>query len=279
MRLLTILPTLLAAAVFAAAQQSPSPAPTPTFEVATVKPAAPDARGRFIQPGPGGGIKITNMTLKDMIVYSWRIQPFQISGGPSWIDSASYDVLAKPEAKTTFNEMQTMLQALLADRFHLRVHTETKELPIYGLVLARKDGKLGPDLVETKEGSCLKFDPTQPRPRPQAGEPPPRYCGNMGISAGGLTMIGQPISALAPLLSRMVERKVVDQTGLKGNYDIDTQFHRDEAPTPSDAVPARLDLAATLFGLFPDRLGLKFESQKGPVEVIVVEAAEKPSDN
>src|SRR5215469_11755076 len=194
---LTISVTLLLSAAMAQAQQNPAPG----FEVATIKPAAPDARGRYIQPGPGGGIKITNMTLKDMIEFAWRIQPFQVSGGPSWIDSVSYDVVAKPESKSSFSENQALLQALLADRFQLRTHTETKELPIYALVLARKDGKLGPDLVETKEGSCLKFDPAQPPPRPQAGEPPPRFCGNMGISPGGLTMISQPMSQLVPLLS------------------------------------------------------------------------------
>src|SRR5579863_3001365 len=140
---LTISVTLLLSAAMAQAQQSPALA----FEVATIKPAAPDARGRFISPGPGGGIRITNMTLKDMTEFAWNLQPFQLSGGPAWLDSVHYDVVAEPEAKpgakgrANPDEMRLMLQSLLKDRFQLRTHQETKELPIYALVLARKDGK------------------------------------------------------------------------------------------------------------------------------------------
>lgn len=249
------------------------------FEAATIKPAAPDARGRFISPGPGGGIRITNMTLKDMIEFAWGVQPFQVSGGPAWLDSVNYDIVAKPEAKVSQSELKVMLQALLTDRFQLRTHQETRELPIYALVLARKDGKLGPDLVASTEGSCEKFDPSHPPPPPQPGIAPPRYCGNMMISPTRLDVLGHTISELTPLLSRMVERKVVDQTGLKGNYDINLQLPRDETPVSPDAPPARLDLAPILFSTFPERLGLKFESQKGPVEVIIVDAVEKPSEN
>ena len=272
---LTISVILLLSAAMAQAQQNPAPG----FEIASIKPAAPDARGRFIQPGPGGGIKITNMTLKDMIELAWQMQPFQLSGGPPWLDSIHYDIVAKPEAKASFDEMRPMLQALLADRFQLRTHQETKELPIYALVLARKDGKLGPDLTESKEGSCEKFDQSHPPPPPQPGAPLPRICGNLLIGPGQLTMFGHPISELTPLLSRMVERKVVDQTGLKGNFDISLQFPRDEAPPSPDGPPARIDMAGAIFSTFPDRLGLKFESTKGPVEVIVIDSAEKPSEN
>src|SRR5580704_3028348 len=109
------------------------------FEVASVKPAAPGAPGTMIRFGPGGGLTITNMTLKELIVIAYRIQPFQISGGPSWLDSAHYDIMAKPEAKPKQAEIPLMLQALLADRFQLALHREKRELPIYALVVARKD--------------------------------------------------------------------------------------------------------------------------------------------
>jgi uncharacterized protein (TIGR03435 family) len=275
MRSLAVSVTLLLFAVMAQAQQSLAPA----FDVASIKPAEPDARGRFIQPGPGGGIKITNMTLKDMIEWAWQMQPFQLSGGPPWLDSIHYDVVAKPEAKASLDEMRTMLQALLADRFQLRTHEETKELPVYALVLARKDGKLGPDLTESKEGSCEKLDASHPPPPRPPGAPLPRICGNLLIGPGQLTMFDHPISELTPLLSRMVERKVVDQTGLKGNFDIAVQFPRDEPPASPDAPPARIDMAGAIFSTFPDRLGLKFESTKGPVEVLIIDSAEKPGEN
>src|SRR5215467_5171170 len=124
------------------------------FEVASIKPAAPGALGMFIRPDPGGGVTITNMTLKEMIVHAWRVQPFQISGGPAWLDSVHYDVIAKPETRTTPLEIPVMLQALLKDRFQLAIRRQTRELPIYALVLARKDGKLAPGMKESKEGSC-----------------------------------------------------------------------------------------------------------------------------
>jgi len=104
--------------------------PKVEFEVASIKPAAPDARGTFIRPGPGGGITLTNMTLEDMMVVAWRVQPFQISGGPPWLNSARYDVTAEPGAKPQPNQNTFMLQSLLQDRFQLAFHRETKELPI-----------------------------------------------------------------------------------------------------------------------------------------------------
>ena len=164
MRSLTILLTLLPAAGFAQAPLTPVPTPAPSFEVATIKPAAPDARGSFISPGPGGGIRITNMTLKDMVEFAWSVQPFQISGGPAWL------VRSLRHRRQTGDQSQLRRDASHAagaarDRFQLRTHQETKELPIYALVLARKDGKLGPDLMESKEGSCEKFDPSHPPSR------------------------------------------------------------------------------------------------------------------
>jgi uncharacterized protein (TIGR03435 family) len=139
------------------------------FEVASIKPAAPDERRMFIGPGPGGGISVTNMTLKQMIQNAWHIMPVQISGGPAWIDSVRYNVVAKPE-KPAPEESMRMLQELLKDRFHLVIHSETKEMPVYALVLARKDGKLGENLTESKEGGCTVPEPNQPLPLLRGGK-------------------------------------------------------------------------------------------------------------
>jgi uncharacterized protein (TIGR03435 family) len=283
MRLSAILLSLPLAAALAQGQQNPDSPPRPAFEVATIKPAAPDARGRYFRPGPGGGISITNMPLKDMIEFAWSVQPFQVSGGPGWIDSTPYDIVAKPETRASQSELPVMLQALLADRFQLRVRHEKKEMPIYALVLARKDGKLGPDLVETKEGSCQQFDPTHPPPPPQPGAAPPRMCGQMMVSPIALTVISHTISDLTPLLSRLLGRTVVDETGLKGNFDINLAVTPDAFRAPSPQSPgdnSNTDSAApSVFTAFQERLGLKFESKKGPVEMIVIEKVEKPSEN
>ena len=257
-------------------------AQTPSFEVASIKPAAPDARGMFISPGPGGGVRITNMTLKEMIVLAWRVQPFQVTGGPSWLDTLHFDVVAKPESPVPQDQMPVMLQALLKDRFHLVVTQEMKELPIYAMVLARKDGKLGPGLTETTESSCTQFDPKNP-PRPQStGGPAPKFCGNMGTNGRSMNAYARSVGDMAPLLSRLLGRSVVDKTGLTGKYDIQLNWAPDEnqslAPAPAGQSPVD-STAASIFTAFQEQLGLKLESQKGPVEVVVVLSVDKPSEN
>lgn len=249
------------------------------FEVASIKPAAPDARGMFIRPGPGGGVNITNMTLKEMIVIAWRIQPFQIAGGPEWLDSIHYDIVAKPESRSAQSELSLMLQTLLEDRFQLRLHRETKELPVYALVLARKDRKLGPGLKKSKEGACTPPDPSKPPPLLKSGERPTLGCGGSMMSLFGMTAVSVPISNLTGL-SRILGRTIVDKTDLTGNFDISVEWTPDETLPPGLQTPSTSDKPGTsIFTAFQEQLGLKFESQKGPVELFVVEHAEKPSEN
>jgi uncharacterized protein (TIGR03435 family) len=255
------------------------------FEVASIRPTAPDARGMFIRPGPGDGVTITNMTLKEMIVLAWRVQPFQISSGPAWIDSVHYDVIAKPAAKPQRTEIPLMLQSLLEDRFQLTLHHETKELPIYALVVARKDGKLGPRLTKSKEGGCTPPDPSKPPPLLQPGERPTLGCGGSMMGPGVVMAVSVPVANLAPGLSRLLGRIVVDKTGLPGNFDINLEWTPDDSPVnqllpPNAPKPARSNVAGpSLFTALQEQLGLKLESQRGPVDVLVVERAEKPSEN
>lgn len=253
------------------------------FEVASIKPAAPDARGMFIRPGPGGGVSITNMTLKEMIVIAWRIQPYQVSGGPEWLDSIHYDVIAKPENQSAQSELSQMLQTLLEDRFRLKLHRETKELPIYALVVARKDGKLGPGLTKSKEGSCTPPDPSKPPPLLKPGERPTLGCGGSMVSLRGMTAVSVPIANLTGL-SRLLGRTVIDKTDLTGNFDISVEWTPDEALTvreqPGAQPPSTSDRSGpSIFTALQEQLGLKLESQKGPVEIFVIEGAEKPSEN
>jgi uncharacterized protein (TIGR03435 family) len=238
----------------------------------------------FIQPGPGGGLRITNMTLKEMIVIAYRVQPFQITGGPPWMDSLRYDIVAKPETKPKQGEIPLMLQALLADRFQVTLRSETKELPIYALVLAKKDGKPGPQMVESKEGTCIMPDPTKPPPPPEPGKPPALRCGQMMMSPRHLTAISNPVSGMIPMLSRLLGRTIVDKTGLTAKFDITLDWTPDESQTmllPPDAPkpPASDTPGPTIFTALQEQLGLKLESQKGPVETFIVERAEKPSEN
>ncbi|MGP0074893.1 MAG: M56 and DUF3738 domain-containing protein [Bryobacteraceae bacterium] len=271
-------------------QSDASPAtPLPQFEVASIKPAAPDQRGMFIRPGANGGLNITNMPLREIMILAWRVEPFQITGGPPWIESARYDISTKPEQKPERDQLLLMLQSLLEDRFQLKIHHETKELPIYALVLANKDGKLGPQLTESKEGSCTTFDPSKPPPPPDPGKPPTLGCGGMMMGIDRVNGAAVPVAQLAPVLSRMLERTVIDKTGLTGKYDIKAQWTPDQSQLQAMAPPGGLPPGMpppqfdpngpSIFTALQEQLGLKLESQKGPVDVIVIDHVEKPSEN
>jgi len=257
--------------------------PKPQFEVASIKPAAPDQRGTFIRLAPGGRLNVTNMPVKEMIAIAWRIQPFQISGSPGWLDSARFDISAKPEDGAKQSEAPAMLQALLADRFQLTFHRETKELPIYALVVA-KEGKLGPKLTEAKEGGCTPFDPTKPPPPPDRSKPPVMGCGGMMMGPDRMTALSVPIANLIPMLSRILGRTVIDKTGLTAKYDINMEWTPDESqairfPPDGPRPPPSDPSGPTIFTALQEQLGLKLESQKGPVEMFVIDHVERPSEN
>jgi uncharacterized protein (TIGR03435 family) len=265
----------------------------PKFEVASIKPAAPNAQGTSVRPGPGGGVNVINMTLKQLMAIAFGVQAFQISGGPSWLDSVHYDIIAKPETKPEQDEIPPMIQSLLEERFQLAIHREVKELPVYALVLARKDGNLGSNLVESKEGSCTPMDPSSPLPQPinlgRSGRggntATTRLCGWMLMSGPSLEAIGIPLASMLPMLSRHLGRPVIDKTGLEGKFDISVDWGpgggsaragrggRGEAPTVGAAVDT------SIFVAFQEQLGLKLESQKGPGEIIVVDRVQRPSEN
>jgi uncharacterized protein (TIGR03435 family) len=268
---------LLAAFLILSAQD----AKPPEFEVASIKPSAPDARGTFIRTSAGGRVNVTNFTLKELIVFAYRVQPFQISGGPAWLATVHWDVSAKPENSPKQGEVPLMLQSLLAERFQLTLHRETKELPIYALVLAKKDGKLGPNLVESKEGGCTVPDRNNPPPPPAPGKPPTVFCGQQMMGRGTLRASSIPMENLIPMLARLLGRTIIDKTGLAGKYDINVEWTPDEGqfgPAPPDAPKSDVT-GPSIFTALQEQLGLKLESQKGPVEILVVDRAEKPSEN
>ena len=223
------------------------------------------------------------MSVKDMIGSAWGVQPFQISGGPAWIDSVRFDIAAKADHDAKTPELMLMMRSFLAERFQLAIHRETKDQPIFALVLARKDGKLGPQLTESKQGGCTPPDLTKPPPPPDPAKGPSLACGQifMGFS-GQVRGVSVSVQRLLPMLSGYLDRIVVDQTGLTGTYDVSIQWTPDDshlAQFPPGAPRPAQDSAPSLFTAFQEQLGLKLESQKGPVEMIVIDRAEKPSEN
>ena len=192
----------------------------------------------------------TNVTLKTLIQSAYGVKDFQITGGPRWLDGDAYDVSARADAagQLSNDDLKPMLQALLADRFRLKVHRETKEVSLYSLVVAKTGSKL----------------------REHTGPGGP--SGGTLRDSGKVTMnaVKVPIAMLAENLGRVLGRTVVDNTGLTALYDFRLEWAQDQT---ADAT------GPSLFTALQEQLGLKLESTRGPVEVIVIDSAEKASEN
>ncbi len=274
--------SVLAAAVLAVvtAAQSTSPAKPPAFEVASVKPNTSGDGRVLMSPQPGGRLNLVNVPLRLMIRNAYRVQDFQIVGGPDWLGTARFDVVAKAEGgNPSQEELQLMLRSLLADRFKLVVRPDTREMPTYSLVPARADGKTGAQLRKS-DANCGPA--TAPSAPPAPGQLP--SCGSM-LGFGNLKARGSTMAALASTLSTFAGRIVVDRTGLAGGYDVDLTWTPDQIPRPVGDQPVQVNgvpvdpNGPSLFTALQEQLGLKLESTKGPVDVLVVERAEKPAED
>jgi uncharacterized protein (TIGR03435 family) len=307
--------------------------PKPTFEVVSVKPSPQNLNIRG--GGPRGNSVITTGTsLRNLLQQAYSkspvaggpIQQIQIIGGPNWIDSDLYDINAKADCSNgpiPREQMQLMMQSMLEDRFKLKARTETRELPVYNLVLGRDGSKMkmsedqnpanvpvGPPLLCGPAPPPLTLPAPPPPPAP--GGPGaagftapalPRGALRMMIQPTGMMMQGSatPFGNFVNMLSQFSGRPVIDKTGLKGLVDFTLQFSREGitlpglggGPPPPGLGPGGLspggpggpggpaDAAEPVPSLFTaiQELGLRLESTKGPVEVLVVESAEKPTEN
>jgi uncharacterized protein (TIGR03435 family) len=248
--------------------QAPKPAAVPdnlTFEVASLKASAPGGRGGAIRPAPGGERYVANnVPLRLMIAVAYQIKADQIQGGPDWIATIPFDMNAKAGRAASIDELRMMLRNLLAERFQLKFHRETKELPIYALTV-------------DKGGARLKEHPFQNAGEPWIEERAEKFL-HMNLSARSVTM-----KYFAFRLSQSLDRPVVDQTGLSGDYDFELSYTRDLPPgIPENAqlngVP--IDTSGpNIFAALPQQLGLKLEPKKGPVSIFVIDHAEKPAEN
>jgi len=241
-----------------------SAASPPAFEVASVKLAGPaeNALGRGVLPFPGGRMAAYKCTLEKLIEEAFSLQPFQISGGPGWIHEDRYNIEANPPAssmlsKTTpspkaplYDEQRQMLQTLLVDRFQLKYHHETKDGPVYLLIRGSKDLKL----QDAKNKGDFHW----------AGS-----LEGAAISGDGLAGQNESMEDLANRLSPYLGHMVLDRTGLKGFYDFKYEYRTDDA---------RPDVISSILASVQG-LGLKLEASKGPVETMVIDHAERPSEN
>lgn len=241
----------------------------PEFEVATIKPARPEERFSLLVNG-SGMMNTTATSLSDLIKFAYDLHPRQITGGPPWLESEKYDVSGKPDTPGLPNvtQLKTMLQKLLADRFALKFHIEQKELSVYAI-------QLGPN------GHKMTKDDSNPDGLPGFGGGGPR---GMFVRNATMAEFGHVMQA------NVLDRPVVDQTGLgKARWDFVLKWTPDGPPRPG-AVPGATPAPATasaenpdappdIFGAFAQQLGLKLQSTKAPVDVVVIDKVEKPSAN
>jgi uncharacterized protein (TIGR03435 family) len=223
----------------------------PTFDVASVKPAQPAGPGR----GRGGGTRTDpgmyvtrNSSLKGLVGEAYHVQAYQIVGGPSWLDTDAFDIEARTGHPENQEQMSLMLRALLIDRFKLTLHRDTKQLPIYALVIGKNGSKFhasngGQDTPPKNQRNHLSF---------------------------------KDMPSLASALSMFSDRPIVDQTGLKGDFDLDLDMSKalQTAEPTDDGTPNAPMIAAV-----QEQFGLKVIATKGPLEVLVIDHAEKPSEN
>jgi len=266
--------------------QAPDPNPALTYEAASVKPNKSGVQGSSIRRFPGGRLQATNMPLRALITFAYQVQGFQLVDDPTWIRNENFDIVAKMEGDpppvmpgTGPDPHMVAMRTLLAERFKLAVRRETREMDIYALVLARPDGKLGPALKPTTQDCAAMIAAARggPPPGPPPGPNSPVVCGMRGLP-GRLVAGAMPMSLLASNLSGQVQRIVVDRTGLSGAWDFEITFapERPLNPPPGVEFPAADPNAPSLFTAMQEQLGLKLQSTKGPVDVLVVERVEQP---
>jgi uncharacterized protein (TIGR03435 family) len=255
------------------AQTLPAP-PEYTYAVVSIHPSKPGQPGSRIGPGPSGGLRTENTTTMLLLTWAYSVRPYQIEGAPSWVNSERFDISLtpdrteiKPEKGMPVDDLmahmkrnQQRMQAVLRDRFGLVLRAETREVPIYALVVA----KGGPKMTSSRD---------------------PKLGPSLNAGQTGITAVGVRLEMLASHLSAVLGRPVKDETGLGDTqYDFKLDFAPDISGPPgpdgaAGAAAAAEDDRPSIFTAVTEQLGLRLEPRRGPAPVYVVEKIEKPSDN
>ena len=225
------------------------------FDVASVKESVSLADGGTMRFMPGGGLYVRHLPVRSLITIGYELQPYQLVNVPAWVSTTYYDIDARPPGEATRAQTYLMLQALLVERFRLAFHRESRQVDGFALVRVRAD-RLGPDL-RVSDVDCEKAFATTPK------------CRQGGITADTMTAVGTPIWSLVQLVISKAGAPVSDETGLTGTYDFQLQWSNDVAPA---------DDRLSIYTALQEQLGLKLEATRGPVNVLVIDRVERPTD-
>jgi uncharacterized protein (TIGR03435 family) len=266
---------LCAAGAAVAAAQS---APGPSFEVASIKINASGDENFGFTPRPGGVLVATNVTPRHIVTFAYSMQNSRVEGGPDWLDSVRFDITAKASDAATQEQMLLMLRTLLADRFKLVMHVEARDTPIFALIRARADGRPGPQLRSSATIDCDAARAAQARGAALAASDGRPICGGR-TRAGVITAGAVSMEELARNMSRLVGGMIIDRTGLTGRYDFDLKFTPEADLTAMAAARGEPGALPSLFVALEEQLGLKLESQRAPVEVVVIDSIQRPIED
>ena len=277
---------LVAGFQLSAQEQPAAPDAPASFEVASIKPTATSDGNSFVRRQPGGRFDAHNVPSRFLITFAYQVQPFQVIGDPDWVGKDRFDINAKMEGDPPptapgagVDPMMLAVRALLADRFKLVMHNETRELDIYALVMARPGGKPGPALKPSTTDCAAEAKKMGRGGGPPPGPNDPVACGARQ-SFGRIKFGGMPLSVFATNISGQLGRTVIDRTGLTGNWDFELTFapERPLGALPPGVDPPPVDPnAPTIFTAVQEQLGLKLDATKGPVDVWVIDSIERPT--
>jgi uncharacterized protein (TIGR03435 family) len=259
------------------------PATAPTFEVVSIKRSDPNATSGGIRIREDGQLTMTNQGLSSILGAAYP-DAVEYVGLPDWMRRDRYDLVATPPAGAPRAVRPAMWRAMFAERLHLVAHAETREVPAFALVLARADGRLGPQLTPSTLDCAAQA--AESRTREQRGgrpEPPSPATAaqRCGLSAGRGTMVSGSVAMSEFVLSirGLTGRPtVVDKTGLTGRYALSLTFEMSRSPSP-DAPARDPDGPASIFTALQEQLGLKLEPIQSSVQVLVIERIERPTEN
>ena len=240
--------------------------PRPAFDVASIKQHTGQMNGVTFADREGGRLNVVNNPISNVIRNAYGIANYQLIGAPDWVDSDRYDIEARGPASAGHKEMMLMVQTLLADRFAMRAHFETRDMAAYILTVAKGGAKMR--FLGSED--CVPFDSTKPNP-----EAVPNVCGNNLVSRNnGWNATHISMRGVTGVLSAVMRRPVIDQTGIKGTFDVRLQWSDDLTlqDNPADAPPS-------IYAALRESLGLELKSGRGPAEVFVIDHIERPSGN
>jgi uncharacterized protein (TIGR03435 family) len=254
------------------------------YEVASIRPVESTTR-YSIGPPVGGTVRARAIEVRRLVQYAYGLDPVGHdpvpTGGPAWIDRDLFEIVVKGAADLTYADARRMILTLLRDRFKLKSHVEKRELPVYALALARKDGKLGPALRPSKTDCRTYSDTLERTGRLAAAREVSANCELLsggGIGGGRLQLRGTgTIRDMLRVLARSpdVDRPILDRTGLTGTYDVDFVW----APSRAGPAAAAETDVVTIFTALPEQLGLKLESRREPLDQVVIDSVERPTPN